>query len=131
MSTPVDPEVNADLQAARPAPPPGDVPITDTQRNGTMTGMAVVLGFSLSFTATWTQGKDPWRWRGVPVLVLAVIGVALQVSALFSALSLPPLSVSAHRRATQGFRLGVISVLAAYALHISFDLLCDLFHICL
>jgi hypothetical protein len=33
--------------------------ITDNQRNGSIAGIALLLGFSLSFTATWSQGDEP------------------------------------------------------------------------
>ena len=100
--------------------------VSDTQRNGSIAGIALLLGFSLTFTATWSQGDDPWSYRGVIVFAVAAGGIASQLRSLFEIFSLPNIPIEAHRRAALLFFWGVIAVLAAYVLNISFDAAIDL-----
>jgi hypothetical protein len=95
--------------------------ITDEQRNGSIAGIALLLGFSLSFTAAWTQGSDPWTARSPVTFAIAVIGNVLQLRALLMIFSLPNISVAAHRRAGALFLSGVVTVLVGYLLHVSLD----------
>src|SRR5262245_897004 len=110
---------------AESAPTPPSF-VSDTQRNGSIAGIALLLGFSLTFTATWSHGDDPWSYRGVIVFAVAAGGIASQLRALFEIFSLPNILIEAHRRATLQFFWGVIAVLAAYVLNISFDAAIDL-----
>jgi hypothetical protein len=110
-------------------------PIEDAQRNGTLTGLAVVLGFSLAFTANWTQGSDAWIKRGAVVFGVASLGIAVQVWSLFRVLKLRPgmldekprpISVAAHGSAVRWFACGVVVVLLAYAYQFGADIYRDL-----
>jgi hypothetical protein len=100
--------------------------IGDQQRNGSIAAIALVLGFSLSFTATWSQNDEPWTLRALAVVAVAGAGILCQLSAFMRLLALPNLSVAAHAGVTTLFRSGLIAVLAAYALNIAFDAACDL-----
>jgi hypothetical protein len=100
--------------------------VSDEQRNGSIAGIALLLGFSLSFTATWSQGDDPWSPRGLFVFAIAAFGIAFQLRALFAIFSVPNIPVEAHRRAASRFLAGVVAVLSAYVLHIAFDAASDL-----
>jgi len=101
--------------------------ITDEQRNGSIAGIALLLGFSLSFTATWSQaGEQPWQLRGLVTFALAAAGITYQLRALLAIFSLPNISVDAHRRAASLFLRGVAAVLVAYLLHIALDAARDL-----
>src|SRR5262245_38041505 len=100
--------------------------IGDEQRNGSIAAIALVLGFSLSFTAAWGLDDEPWSWRDLVVAAVAAGGIMCQLSAFMRVFALPNLSIDAHTRATAVFRFGVIAVLVAYALHIALDASCDL-----
>ena len=100
--------------------------VSDTQRNGSIAGIAILLGFSLQFTATWTQGGDPWTVRSLVVFAIVIVGIASQLRALFTIISLPNISIDAHRLAAAWFLRGVIAVMVAYVLHISLDAVIDL-----
>ena len=100
--------------------------ITDEQRNGSIAGIALLLGFSLSFTAAWSQGGDPWRVQGLVTFALAAAGITYQLKALLTIFALPNISVVAHRRAASLFLRGVAAVLIAYLLHIALDAARDL-----
>jgi len=100
--------------------------ITDTQRNGSIAAFAIVLGFSLTFTATWSQGDAPWAYRGLLTLAVVVAGIVMQLRALFRVLALPPLSCAEHSRGTALFIKGVSTVLLGFAVHIAWDAAYDL-----
>jgi hypothetical protein len=100
--------------------------VSDTQRNGSIAGIAVVLGFSLQFTATWSEGSDPWRYRSLIVMAVVTAGVVLQLRALFRVFTLPVLAEEEHRRAGMQFFRGVAAVLSGYALHIILNAAADL-----
>jgi hypothetical protein len=100
--------------------------VSDTQRNGSIAGIAVVLGFSLNFTATWSQGPEPWSYRAIPIMVVAAVGIVLQLSALLRVLSIPVLTGDQHRGAGAKFFWGVVLVLLAFAVHVAFDMAHDL-----
>src|SRR5262245_53248602 len=101
--------------------------ITDEQRNGSIAGIALLLGFSLSFTAAWSQtGEQPWQLRGFVTFALAAAGITYQLRALLAIFTLPNISVVAHRRAASLFMRGVAAVLVAYLLHIALDAARDL-----
>ena len=100
--------------------------ITDEQRNGSIAGIALLLGFSLSFTAAWSQGGDPWKVQGLVTFALAAAGIAYQLRALLVIFTLPNISVVAHRRAASLFLRGIAAVLVAYLLHIAIDAAADL-----
>ena len=100
--------------------------VTDTQRNGSIAGIALLLGFSLSFTATWSQGDAPWAYRALVVLAIVAAGIALQLRALFRVLALPVLTPDEHRRVIALFFRGVAAVLMGYVVHIVLDAAFDL-----
>ena len=99
--------------------------VTETQRNGSITGMGIVLGFSLTFTGQWSL--TPGSWRVLPALAMGVacLGIALQLFALFRVLSLPLASLERHREALKNFAVGVGFVLAAFVAHVLLDFAID------
>ena len=116
-------------EPAAPAAPsvPSADRLSDEQRNGSIAGIAVVLGFSLTFTAAWSQeGDDPWSWRALFVVAVAAGGIAAQLRAFMRVFALPSLPLAEHARATALFRCGVITVLGAFAMHTLAEALCDL-----
>jgi hypothetical protein len=100
--------------------------ISDQQRNGSISGVAIVLGFSLNFTGTWTQGPSPWSLQTLLVMAFAVPGIVLQLRALFELVSLPVVNLAQHRTIAARFRLGIGVVLLAYVINTVFDAVKDL-----
>ena len=100
--------------------------ITDTQRNGSIAAFAIMLGFSLSFTGTWSQGDEPWAYRGLLTLSVVVAGIIMQLRALLRILALPPLTCADHSRTAALFIKGVAIVLLGFAVHIAWDAAYDL-----
>ena len=107
-------------------PQPQAARISDEQRNGSIGAIAIVLGFSLTFTAEWTQGDEAWNARALVVLGIAAVGIVNQLRALLGIFSLPVVSLAEHRRITGRFRWGVSTVLAGYAVQIAWDAIQDL-----
>ncbi len=101
-------------------------PISDEQRNGTISAIAIVLGFSLTFTGTWTQGDNPWSVQSLSVMVLAAPGIVLQLQALFGLMQLPVVNLTEHRGITARFRLGICVVLFAYVINTILEAVKDL-----
>lgn len=101
-------------------------PISDEQRNGTISAIAIVLGFSLTFTGTWTQGDNPWSFQSLSVMVLATPGIVLQLQALFGLMRLPVVNLTEHRGITARFRLGICVVLFAYVINTILEAVKDL-----
>ena len=99
--------------------------LTDEQRSGSLTGIGILLGFSLTFTGQWSIGSGKWIWRSAIAVLVAGVGIVIQLSALFAILGLPQLSVEAHQNAVGRFRFGVILMLVAFALHVMVDVLTD------
>lgn len=93
--------------------------LSDTQRNGSITGIGIVLGFSLSFIAQWAFAPGEWRYVSLVVLAIAGTGIVFQLRALFKVLDLPILSVDVHRVVSLRFVRGVALVLAGYAAHVA------------
>lgn len=113
--------------AGNPETPNGNGAIlTDTQRSGSITGVGIVLGFSLTFLWQFSTAPDPWTLRGVFPLIAILIGIALQMRALFGVLGLPPLSVRRHKTVLAIFLAGVGFVLTGLAAKLTIDVWHDL-----
>ena len=100
--------------------------ITDEQRNGSISAIAIVLGFSLSFTGSWSQEDNPWSVRSLLVMSIAIAGIVLQLRALFGLVALPVVTLPQHRSITAGFRLGIGTVLTGFVINVICDVLADL-----
>ena len=108
-------------QAARA---PGQEPGIDaTFRNGTLTAISVVLGFSLSFLNRWAG--LPGRWdRGDLVAVAAIsAGIVLQIAAVASMLPVKSLALQRYGRSVRLFLAGLALVALGVAIAITADIL--------
>ena len=104
--------------------PPPDVPtrIDATFRNGSLTAIGVVLGFSLGFLSRWAG--MPGNWSGTDLFAVAAIsaGIALQVISMSNLLGIRSLEVVLYERAVRFFMIGLILV----SLGVVFALFADL-----
>src|SRR5215207_4193728 len=89
---------NAAQATTSTEPKPTDC-INETERNGSITGIGVVLGFSLVFTGQLTLSSGTWRQFKVLALGVSAAGIVFQLLALLAILSLPLISKDIHRRA--------------------------------
>ena len=86
-------------------------------RNGSLTAISVVVGFSLSFLTRWAGLPGPWLTADLVALV-AIIGYL----ALASLLSTRSLLLRNHNRAVRLFLIGLASVASGVVFVIVGDL---------
>ena len=88
-------------------------------REGLLTAITVFIAFTLAFLKYWSlETPGRWTWLGVLSLTPLVVGLVLQLVALFRSLDLRD-DVEAHYRGTVGyFRWGVVAVLAGVVISI-------------
>lgn len=92
-----------------PSSPREPVPrIDSTFRNGSLTAMGIVLGFSLGFTVQWATDDSPWMTTDYLEAVVLSIGVALQIKALAEMLEVNSLEIPVYQRAKNRFMLGLL-----------------------
>ncbi len=114
----------ADGQNGRPPNTPqaeGET-IDATFRNGSLTAISVVVGFSLSFLTRWAGLPGPWRAIDLVALLAIILGIAFQIAALASLLSIHSLLLRNYNRAVRIFLIGLALVAAGVGLAIAGDL---------
>lgn len=82
--------------------------IDSTFRNGSLTAMGIVLGFSLGFTVQWATDDSPWMTTDFIEAIALAIGVALQIKALAEMLEVNSLEIPIYQRAKNRFMLGLL-----------------------
>lgn len=106
-----------------PSPPP-DKPqapkpetIDATFRNGSLTAISVMLGFSLSFVGRWAGLPGAWERSDLVAVALIVVGIILQIKATASLLSVNSLMAAKYKRSIRIFLsgLGLVSLGVAIA----------------
>ncbi|HET7717492.1 MAG TPA: hypothetical protein VFK86_17860 [Bauldia sp.] len=90
--------------------PTGRDRIGETFRNGSVTGVGLLAGFSLTFLTAWSASPIPWKPDDVLVPVPLIIGVGLELWSLVALLDPDSLLPTRHRRATRSFIAGLILV---------------------
>jgi len=105
--------------------------ITDEHRNGSITAIGIVLGFSLTFFSSWMNGPEPWDYIGIAILLTLGAGIALQIISLRRLLILPQApglrhSVADHNRAVQLFFWGTALVSTGFFLWVLISMVHDL-----
>jgi hypothetical protein len=77
-------------------------------RNGSLTAVGIILGFSLGFTVQWATDPDPWTWLDVLASVFLMAGLTLQIKSLAELLEVDSLEVPVYRRAKNRFLKGLM-----------------------
>lgn len=96
--------------------------IDATFRNGSLTAISVVVGFSLSFLTRWAGLSGPWQTVDLVALPMLVLGIASQVAALASLLTIHSLLLRTYNRAVKMFLAGLVLVAAGIGLVLAGDL---------
>ena len=91
-------------------------------RNGSLTAISVLVGFSLSFLSHWAGTPGQWHVADLIAVTLIVIGIGLQIWALSSMLFISSLIAEKYMRAVRLFLAG----LAIVALGIAAAILADI-----
>ena len=113
-------------QMSSPPPEPPKVPkpetIDATFRNGSLTAISVMLGFSLSFVGRWAGLPGPWEKSDLVAVVLIVVGIILQIRATASLLSVNSLIAAKYRRSVRIFLSGLALVSLGVAIAVGGDI---------
>ena len=91
-------------------------------RNGSLTAISVLVGFSLSFLSHWAGTPGQWHVADLIAVTPIVIGIGLQIWALSSMLFISSLIAEKYMRAVRLFLAG----LAIVALGIAAAILADI-----
>lgn len=100
----------------RPVPPPPPPTVPAGFRQGIITAITVLLGFSLAFWRFWGF-ESTGRWSSLSILAGAclLLAVALQIVALFRALRIEDDAVPEYRRTVRWFIASAIALLIGLA----------------
>jgi hypothetical protein len=113
------------MQEQKPPTPPDEPErrIDSTFRNGSVTAVGIILGFSLGFLSQWAS--NPIAWSKVDILAAIPIigGIALQGKAFADLLSPDSLLLQRYERARRVFLLGLALVAAGVMMAILLDIL--------
>ena len=92
--------------------------ITELFRNGSLTAMSVIVGFSLSFLSRWAGSPGKWHNADLFAVALIVVGSAAQIWSLGAMLFLSAMLTANYQRAIRIFLvgLGLVAVGVALAL---------------
>lgn len=103
------------------APQPGR--IHPEFRNGSLTAISVLVGFSLSFLSRWAGTPGKWHAADLIAVVLIVAGSALQIWALAGLLFVSSLRAGNYERAIRIFLTGLAIVALGVAAALVGDML--------
>ena len=81
--------------------------IDATFRNGSLTAISVIVGFSLSFLNRWAAEPGAWEIYDLAAVAAIVVGIVLQISSLASLLSVRSLLLGNYARAVRLFLIGL------------------------
>ncbi|MGO4386029.1 hypothetical protein AB4Y85_00685 [Microvirga sp. 2YAF29] len=84
--------------------------IDSTFRNGSITAIGVVVGFSLGFLSRWSALPGDWTKSDLISVALITLGLALQVKALADLLLISSLHLKKYNRSVRIFLTGLILV---------------------
>src|SRR5689334_22773418 len=97
--------------------------IDSTFRNGSLTAIGVVVGFSLGFLSRWAGLPGDWSRSDLLAVFAITIGIVLQIKALADLLSVQSLVLSRYNRAIRFFLAGLILVAVGTGAAIFADLM--------
>ena len=96
--------------------------IDATFRNGSMTAISVIVGFSLSFLTRWAGLPGLWNVSDLVGLTAIVFGIAFQIAALANLLLVKSLLLRNYNRAVRVFLIGLGLVATGVGFAITSDL---------
>ena len=102
---------------------PSETRIEATFRNGSLTAISVILGFSLGFLNRWAGLPGAWTRPDAMAVAAISIGIVLEIVAVASLLLVASLDLRRYNRAVGVFLAGLTFVAAGVALAIGADVL--------
>jgi hypothetical protein len=112
-----------DAPQPRPAESPPAATIDSTFRNGSLTAIGVVVGFSLGFLSRWAGLPGSWAQTDLVAVLLITCGIGLQIKALADMLSTRSLVLARYNRTIRIFILGLVLVAAGVVAAIFADVM--------
>jgi len=97
--------------------------IDSTFRNGSITAIGVVVGFSLSFLSRWSALPGDWTHSDLVSVAVITLGLALQVKSLADLLLVSSLELARYNRSVRIFLTG----LGLVGLGVVFAIFADIF----
>ena len=97
--------------------------IEATFRNGSLTAISVILGFSLSFLNRWAGLPGTWTRPDAVAVAAISAGIVLEIVAVAFLLLVASLDLRRYNRAVGVFLIGLVFVAAGVALAIGADVL--------
>ena len=79
-------------------------------RNGSVTVVGVIVGFSLTYLTSWASNPVPWQLHDLVAIVPLATGVVLQLFALSALLHTNSLERPIYDRAVRLFLIGLVLV---------------------
>ena len=89
--------------------------ITELFRNGSLTAMSVIVGFSLSFLSRWAGTPGKWHNADLLAVALIVCGSAAQIWSLGTMLFVSSMLTANYQRAIRIFLVGLALVAVGVA----------------
>lgn len=99
----------------------GQERIDATFRNGSVTSVGIILGFSLGFLSQWAANPIAWSRVDLAAATPIVLGIVLQGKAFADLLSTTSLFVRNYNRARATFLVGLALVAAGIAVALLLD----------
>ena len=84
--------------------------IDSTFRNGSLTAIGVVVGFSLGFLSRWAALPGDWTHTDLVSVAAITLGIMLQIKALADLLSVKSLILARYNRSVRVFLVGLVLV---------------------
>jgi hypothetical protein len=97
--------------------------IDATFRNGSITAIGVVVGFSLGFLSRWAGLPGDWTKTDLFSVAMITIGIAFQIKSLADLLLITSLQIRRYNRSIRYFLAGLILVATGVAIAIFADVL--------
>lgn len=97
--------------------------IEATFRNGSLTAMSVLVGFSLSFLNRWAALPGTWQAIDLVAVGLIAAGIVLQTKALADMLLVSSLVLARYKGAVRVFLVGLVLVGVGMVFAIAGDIL--------
>jgi hypothetical protein len=92
-------------------------------RNGSMTAIGVVLGFSLGFFSRWAALPGQWSAADLVAVAAISLGIALQIKSLADLLRVESLQRANYERAVRFFLAGLVLVAVGVVLAVFADII--------
>jgi hypothetical protein len=97
--------------------------IDSTFRNGTLTAVGIILGFSLSFISRWVSNPNDWSRIDILPAGFLLVGIVLQVKVVSDLLARDSLLASNYDRSRKLFMIGLIIVAIGMGIALVNDML--------